>query len=101
MKANSNTPPDSFIDLGGRGLFNYNITTRVTEEGETEYIYDSIKIEEPFSRDAIIRALIKERYSIDDEVALINNYNSGTGQIEYDEYQNYRTQVKTIVDAAF
>ncbi len=53
------------------------------------------------SRDEIIRDKIAERYSLADEIALINNYNlylQDNSLIqykeEYDEYINYRLQIK-------
>lgn len=55
----------------------------------------------PKSREEIIRDKIAERYSLADEIALINNYNlylQDNSLIqykeEYDEYINYRLQIK-------
>lgn len=99
MKGRSVTHPGNYIDLGKRGFFNYNIQ-QVTNEDETYYTYDYVEVEK-FDRDLIIRALIKLQYSLDDEIALINNYNAGTGIVEYTNYQDYRDTVKAIADAAF
>lgn len=47
----------------------------------------------------IIAALIHQCFSLDDEIALINNYNLGTqvGIDEYNTYQDYRSTIKELV----
>lgn len=99
MKARSGTHPGTYVDLGKRGYFNYNIQ-QVTEGEETYYTYEYVEVEE-FQREQVIRALIKQQYTLDDEIALINNYNAGTGITEYNNYQTFRDSVKAIADAAF
>lgn len=51
----------------------------------------------------MVARLIHEKYSPDDETALINNYLSdpGTHAAEYAEYQAYRAEVKRAVKEAF
>ena len=43
-----------------------------------------------------VSMFIRQRYTIDDEIALINNYNLDKEkyQEEYEEYQEYRAQCK-------
>lgn len=59
----------------------------------------------PKTREMLIREKISERYSIADEIALINNYNLYVNnnelvqyKEEYDEYNAFRMQVKAEVD---
>lgn len=51
----------------------------------------------------MVARLIHEKYSADDEFALINNYiaDPETYGAEYREYQDYREEVKTAVKNAF
>lgn len=92
MKTYSDTLPETFVDLGGRYYFNYNIT-----ESEDKYSSETLEISCK-SKPAIVQALIRSRYSYDDEIALINNYNAGIGIEEYNLYQDYRTWAKQIAN---
>ena len=51
----------------------------------------------------MVAKYIHEKYSADDEFALINNYiaDPETYGAEYREYQDYREEVKTSLKAAF
>ena len=51
----------------------------------------------------LVAELIHERYTVNDELALLNNYLSdpGTHAAEYAEYQAYRAEVKRAVKEAF
>lgn len=97
MKSNSNTRPERFIDLGGRYLFNFNIIESVTESGGTSYDCECVEIKSA-TKDEIVKAIIHDRYSIDDEIALVNNYNAGLHIDEYNAYQDYRTEAKRIAN---
>ena len=96
MKANSNIIPDTYIDLGNRGYFNYNISTKDVD-GITSYSYDVVEIP-TFNKAAIVEGLIREKYSISDEISLINNYNDNLYIEVYNEYQIDRKLSKIIAD---
>ena len=51
----------------------------------------------------MVAKYIHEKYSADDEFALINNYiaDPGTHAAEYAQYQAYRAEVKRAVKEAF
>lgn len=51
----------------------------------------------------LVSEFIHKRYSYDDEVALLNNYNADPQAYgeEYAEYQAYRAEVKQAVKDAF
>ena len=102
MKANSNTRPEAFITSKEKTLFNYNIVETTKEEIDgserQSFDYDCVEIEGTVTRDKLIIALIQDRYSKNDEIALLNNKMIGKDLNEYDEYQAYRAEVKLIVD---
>jgi len=95
MKANSNERPPSSIDLGGRTQFNFDIEELAAEEGAL-FQYKHIIVTGEASRTAIIRSLIAEHYSLEDEIALINNHTADPVEYEneYTNYQNLRAECK-------
>jgi len=104
MKANSNTIPETFIKSKTCTHFNFNIveTTKEEMDGESRisFDYDYVEIEGEVTRDKLISAIIRDRYSKDAELALLHNKIIGKDVPEYDEYQEFRAVVKTIADAA-
>ena len=66
MKAQSNIRPNTIQDLGNNTYyFNYNV-----ELVNNMWMYDSILLKMPINRCTIISELIREKYSLDDELAL-------------------------------
>jgi len=101
MKQTSDTPTPAFTDLrSGKFLFAYNRET-VTVEGEEKYQFDAIEVDKP-DRDVVIAALLAQRYSLADEIALINNkLSSAPGcDEEYGAYLQFRAETKSIVDTS-
>ena len=102
MKAQSNIKPNTIQDLGNNTYyFNYNV-----EFVNNMWMYDSILLKMPVSKDAIITALIREKYTLDDELAITNNRMSvfdanllpkekeDEYSREYYAYQQYREECK-------
>lgn len=83
-------------------IFNYNtqeIERTNYPEGTTHksYICDTIFVRNGVpNKDDLIKVLIHLKYSLDDEIALINNKEEKPN--EYEEYQNYRSEVKALVN---
>lgn len=81
-------------------IFNYKSkeTTRINYPEETThigYICDTIFVRNGTpNKDDLIKVLIHSKYSLDDEIALINNKEEKPQ--EYEEYQNYRIEAKEI-----
>jgi oligoendopeptidase F len=99
MRNSSDAPMPTFTDLkNGKFLFAYDRET-VIIEGKEQYQFDSVETDRP-ERDAAISALIALKYSIADEIALINNRLSGgaTELAEYETYRQFREEVKNKVD---
>ena len=74
-------------------IVSYNVT-----EIEGGYEYDIVKVSEEPTRDEVIDALIRDKYSLSQEFALINNYNAGKDLEEYEAFQVYRIECKGIAD---
>lgn len=80
------------IDYGGYFSIPYEIQR--TEFGYEANIINAKEI----SKEEITKALIKLKYELDDEIAIINNKNSDDPRytLEYDEYQKYRAECKIL-----
>lgn len=97
MKARSAINPQEIENLGNRFRLNFNVQEKVDDDNNTFFEYQSIEISE-LKKGVIVSNLIRLKYSLDDEIALINNYNLNNSQYqaEYEEYQNYRNNCKSI-----
>jgi hypothetical protein len=96
--------PNQVEYLQGGKIINWNIQNiekidEILNEIKIQYKYNSIRVELNFTRNEIINAMIRYKYSISDEFALINNYNNGSDLENYENYQNYRIECKNIVNS--
>ena len=69
-----------------------------TGKKRTQYEYDEARVEGEVTREKVIRAAIAARYSIEDELATINNYlaDKVKYEAEYQEYQQVRVSAKDM-----
>jgi len=100
MKANSNNHPGTFTESRENLQYNYNIIqSEVTDEQGTRTVfnYDYVEVKSKSKTD-IIKAVMRNKYSLEDEIALINNKLGGKAKhlIEYDAYTAVRDSVKTL-----
>jgi len=101
MKANSNDNPGIFTHSRGKLFFNFNIVEaeKTEEDGSTRVVFDYEYIEVR-SKDHgdIIEGVIRDKYSMSDEIALINNNADGTAAhlAEYQAYLGFRQSVKGL-----
>lgn len=65
----------------------------------TSYVYNSCISSIYTSRDGLISNIIRSKYTIDDEIALINN--EVDKPEDYSEYQAFRAQAKVLADDWF
>lgn len=100
MKAQSGQQPPATEDLGRQKRFNFNVQKESTDEG-TFYKYECVVSDN--NRNALIAALIRRKYTADDELALINNAEDGEQKHvdEYNEYQAFRSDCKNIANQFF
>jgi len=102
MKVNADHKPDVFTESREHIFHNYNIvesskTDEMTDETRTVFDYDSVEVKSK-SKEDVIKAVMAENYSLEDEIALINNKLIGETEEhnqEYAEYQAKRDQVKS------
>ena len=99
----SNTRPAASYSCRGKTVFPFNIvesevTDSETGKKRTQYEYDEARVEGEVTRDKLISAGIKARYSIEEELAAINNYleDKVKYEPEYAEYQIVRADAKTL-----
>lgn len=102
MKGNSNQQPTPIERIGSKVQVRWNIirNDRKDENGNLieSWDYDYVNADS-LTRDAVIRAVIRDKYPmIDDEIAVINNQVAKPD--EYNAYQNHRALAKQIADAA-
>lgn len=109
MKSNSVYQRPSILeDLGnGTAHYNYNVveTEKVNEEGVStpSYDYDQVVIHGTPTYSKIVSAVIREKYTIDKELSLLNNYNRYLSAAEAEknpkhqqEYMDYIQETATI-----
>ena len=99
----SDTHPAASYTRCGKTIVPFNITeTQVTdsETGKlrTQYEYDEAVVDGQVTKDKLIAAGIAAKYSIEQELATINNYlaDKVKYEAEYTEYQDWRAGVKTM-----
>ena len=104
MKSNSDRKPVAILPLGdGTYHFNYNVKkTFVEVEGSDKkranYDYDTLHVTDA-SYAGIVSAMIAERYSVADELAL-HRQREEKGE-EFAEYSSYCEACKAIVKPFF
>jgi|GEM_PF-1345842 len=98
MKSSSDHLPDRIYPISER-LYHFVFGLEVIElEGRTIFNYEIIEICS-CDYDEIVRKLIEEKYSIDQETALINNFNANIKVDEYIIYQQFREIAKLIAQS--
>lgn len=95
-KSISTEMPPKFYDFGKTKQVNFNVAEK-EQEGVVMYEYDTVTVGK-LDYSHIVRKLISERYSIEDELALINNHIADPEMYadRYTEYQSYRAECKLL-----
>jgi len=103
----SDTQPAKSYTSNGKTVFPFNIvesevTDSETGKKRTQYEYDEARVEGEVTRDKLIMAGIAARYSLEDEIATINNFllDNVKYAAEYQEYQGFRQGVKDATTLA-
>lgn len=102
MKSNSNIRPETLSPLGnGKWHYNYNVVegTRTDPDGNTSpsFDYDTAVIVGEPNYAKIVTAIISERYSKDDELALTNKGIEDSANADYIAYREWVNEIKTMV----
>lgn len=93
MKNQSSVRPALTEKLQGAMFVNFNII-----EVEGGFEFDTVKVSEEPTRDELINALIRDKYTLSQEFALINNFNMNKDVEEYESFQTFRAECKGIAD---
>lgn len=94
--------PNGLVDLTATAGLIHKIGTDVyvhsiSVSPDSLNMYEEVSEEPAYSQtqyDAKVTELIREKYSLDAELALVNNFNAGTHLEEYHEFQEYRIACK-------
>jgi len=104
MRANANYKPEQFTKSHGKLFYNYNIIQSMevdeeTGEKRTSFNYEYVEVVDK-TKASIINAIMRDKYTVNDEIAFINNKFRGETKdlIDYDDYQAERVKVKNIVN---
>jgi hypothetical protein len=98
MKSNSNSQPEIILNLGN-GNFHVNYCLDAIEtEGVISYNYNTVEISGIPDYGKIITAIIREMYSLDAELAVMNAFSEGEKVDEYINFQNWRSMAKWIAE---
>ena len=103
MTTQSHEQPEMFEHIGGAYRINFDVIEKVKEDmnGSHTYFEYTTAVSPTLNRGDVITAVIRTKYSSDDEFALLNNLNKGgaTYEQEYETYQLFRARAKEIADS--
>jgi len=100
MAISDTRPAESYMS-NGKTVFPFDIVETEVVDSETgktrtQYEYDEAWVEGEVTHDKLIEAGIAARYSLEDEIATINNFllDKVKYATEYGEYQQFRQEIK-------
>ena len=101
MKSSSDHNPEVTIQSNNRTQVRYNVvpfTRAMMDREQSGYDFEYVEIRGPLTRAKIIDAIIRDKCSISEEFALINNKLKNKDEVdsEYNEYQELRAKAKGI-----
>ena len=110
MKVNATIKPKATEFKNASRLIRFDVSEEVVaaevgsgQEDAVSYNYSEVKVSKTATYAEIVSAIIAEKYSLDKEIALINNQNQDTVSdediAEYTAYQDFRSLAKTIAKA--
>ena len=111
MKSNSTERPSTLESIGkGKWHYNYHIEeVKATDERSASFDYDCVEILGTPTYDKCVTAIIRESYTADAEMSLVNKYNSYQQGVtddagiveEYTAYLRFVAEVKATVRKDF
>lgn len=97
MRIKTPNKPQVFEQFYGGYQYNYNIKEIKEVYGEevmTFYEYDTIRKFEELTLDNIVISIMREKYSLEEELAMIHNWAfTGFKSLEYNDYLRERAQI--------
>ncbi len=86
--------PNLIQQMVGQYAIRYNVQEGFSPDNELGWLYEEIAVPD-LRYDTVVSALIHTVYSIDDEIAIINNHLNDNEQLEWQDYQNCRAWAKS------
>ena len=74
------------------------IMVKMADGNVNPFAKPKLKLTEEPTRDELINALIRDKYTLSQEFALINNFNINKDVEEYEAFQTFRAECKGIAD---
>ena len=101
MKSSSDHNPEVTIQSNNRTQVRYNVvpfTRAMMDREQSGYDFEYVEISGDLTKAKIIDAIIRDKCSISEEFALINNKLKNKDEVdsEYNEYQELRVKAKGI-----
>ncbi len=86
--------PELVKQMVGQYAIRFNLLAATGQDNETGWQYDEIIVKD-LRYETVVAALIHFVYSIDAEIAIINNHINDDEEIEWQDYQNHRAWAKS------
>lgn len=97
MQTNAKQLPTRILAIGkGQHHINYAVSQGKDEQGNDDFNYQTAHVNGEPTYDLLVKSIIADKYTVDDEIALINNYNANLSVQEYEDYQRFRQLAKYI-----
>lgn len=96
IKQSSNTRPNNIVKVSPtKWHINYNIE-KVTREDETFFEFDYVTVTK-LNRGVIVNAIVRKKYSESEEFGILRKQLNDIRTDEYNEYNSFVENAKTIV----
>ncbi|GEM_PF-3201054 len=102
MKTQSDNKLPLAVKLQGGGLINFNeqvvnVPVMPGQPEKTAFEYDQVKVSDQPTKGEIVSAIIRSKYSSDDELAIIHNGNDTPAhETEMVEFMAFRVEAKVL-----
>lgn len=97
MKSSSNIAPKTIEHLGN-GKWHYNFNVVQTEvDGEARYDYDQVILKGKPTCESTVAAIVRDRYSVDEEMAIQRKGIADNSNQEFAEYNAFVEAIKARV----
>ena len=97
MTTNAKQLPTRILAIGnGQHHINYAVSVSKDDQGNDDFNYQTAHVNGEPTYDLLVKSIIADKYTVDDEIALINNFNSDKDVQDYVEYQQFRELAKWV-----
>jgi len=97
MQTNAKQLPTRILAIGkGQYHINYAVQQGFDEQGNDDFNYITAHVNGEPTYDLLVKSIIADKYTVDDELAVINNYNCDKDVQQYVDYLQFRELAKWI-----